>query len=251
MGHILAWYNLLFLIPLLGGLLLGVGMVLGLGGSHDASDGADGGHGELFASHGHIDHVGHDSHGHPHPHDAAPDAGPLSLFGLGQVPLTIALMLAAMLFGGSGAVFNMVLIPALHSPARAVLLSLLGASLVTVLLCSRLTRLLARLLPTFETYRISRSDLIGCGGKLLNDADAESVGYAQIRDGEGNIHNITCRAYLEAGKLVRGQDVMVIDYDEERNVYHVEAATELDVSLTAAASRTRRPGRAPRSSAAR
>jgi hypothetical protein len=188
-----AWQNVIFEIPILIGLLLIFGAFLG-GAGHDA--------------HHDVDH-GHDSEHH----------GLLSLLGVGRVPLTVALMLAALLFGGIGMIGNGILSacgvpPSLYGP-----ISLADAFVGMVLLTGPVARLIARALPSSESYPVSRHDFAGCTGTLLLPADA-TQGYAQVRDREGNVHNVRCKTTGVA--LAKGIKILVVEYDEASQTYTVD-----------------------------
>lgn len=223
MEHVFLWQNLLFYIPMIGGALIGVGLLLG---------GVDG-HGGHHGAHHDAEHSGHSGHStpdtahaaaHDTAHGAHPDRGSAPVkawaaLGFGQLPLSLAIMLLSLLFGGIGAVMNTALRPLIGTPGLYVWPSLAAAVLGSVFLTRLVGRLLVRVAPTLETYSVSRRDLIGCSATLISDAD-EQVGYALLRDREGNPHNITVRTYR--GGLPKGEVVLVVDYDEERKGYLIE-----------------------------
>ncbi|HTK04173.1 MAG TPA: hypothetical protein VL500_01185 [Candidatus Eisenbacteria bacterium] len=215
MDHLLAWQNLVFYIPLAVGLILVFGSAFGghdTGGDHDA------------------DHdVGHDHDGHDgstkgavdaaHDHESTFVMKALSLLGVGRVPLTLVLMIMSFLFGGIGIISNAVLgafLPVwLYGPV-----SIVVSSIVTLTLTGKSAKLLNRFMPTTETYRVSRHDFAGCTGKLLLPA-SPTEGYAQVKDHEGNVHNVKCRTVR--GELPKGGDILVIEYDEEHQTCIVDA----------------------------
>jgi membrane protein implicated in regulation of membrane protease activity len=120
-------------------------------------------------------------------------------------------MIGCLVFGGVGL--------ALHAAlAVGVVLSLGAASAATLALTRR--SLLQRLLPSAETYLISRQEFAGCGGTLLLPAD-EATGYAQVKDREGNVHNVRCRSV--DGPLAKGIAILIVEYDEPTQTYVVAA----------------------------
>ena len=203
MANLLAWQNVIFYIPLAVGLLLILGSALGV---HDHD-----------AGHAH----GHDGAGHAH-HD-----GHGSLFerafavlGVGRVPLTVLLMIASLYFGGLGIILNTLLSSAGLAPALYGALAVAGAFVGMVGLTGATARLIHRHLPTSESYPISRHDFAGCSGTLLLPADSSS-GYAQIKDREGNVHNIQCRTTGAA--LPKGTVILVVEYDEDSKNFVIDA----------------------------
>ena len=216
MEYLFAWQNLIFLIPLAVGVLLVFGSAFG-GGDHDADHDVD--H-DVGHDAGH-DHDGHDGHrGHVDPGDAHESIvlKALSLLGVGRVPLVAVLMMMSLLFGGVGMIMNMIF-SAIGLPAWLYGLVSAGIAFTAMItLTGRAVKVLNRFMPTNETYRVSRHDLAGCTGTLLFDTDTNS-GYAQVKDHEGNVHNVQCRT--SRGTLPKGGKILVIDYDEENRSYNV------------------------------
>jgi hypothetical protein len=128
-----------------------------------------------------------------------------------DVPISIVLLIACLSFGGLGLLCNALFAPGLASVAVA------AAGMLVITRQS--AKLLARHLPSSETYLISRRDFTGCSGTLLLPAD-ESCGYAQIKDREGNVHNLQCRAV--SGRLAKGTTIVIVEYDEERKSFLID-----------------------------
>jgi len=210
MTPFLSWQSVIFYIPLAVGILLVLGSAFGghdhgVGGGHDAAG------------------------GHDHDHDADHHHGPvgrmLEMLGVGRVPVTVVVMMASLLFGGTGIILNRIL-ASLNLPAALYGAAAVGGALVmTAALTGWATRLLGRIMPTTETYVVTRHDFAGCTGKLLLPADATS-GYAQVKDREGNVHNIKCRTVGAA--LAKGQEILVVEYDDETKTYVVDANPVLE-----------------------
>jgi hypothetical protein len=196
MGNPLAWYNVIFYIPLVIGVLLVLGSAFA-GHGHDAGHDHDADH-------------GHDGDGH----------GLLSLLGVGRVPLTVGLMIAAFLFGGIGVIVNLTLAAAGLAPGVYGPIAVGSAVVYTLLLTRPAASLIQRVMPTTETYPITRQDFAGCTGTLLLPADP-TTGYAQVKDPEGNVHNIKCRTARDA--LAKGTSILIVEYDEETKTYVVDA----------------------------
>lgn len=232
MEQLFAWYNLIFYIPILGGILMAVGSAMGLGGG-DAGDDMD-----HDVAHDVADDVGHDLAGDHHvggDHDtdggkiihAWDDAhhqpgfvfGVFSILGVGRAPLTVILMLAGLTFGGTGVILNGILAPILVSPWVYVWVSIAGATASMVTLTGMSARAIARLIPTSETYLVKRQDLVGRTGKLVLDATPDS-GVLQAYDRERNLHQVTCRT--REGRIPSGCEVLVVDYLAEESTYIVE-----------------------------
>jgi membrane protein implicated in regulation of membrane protease activity len=210
MAPLFAWQGIIFYIPLALGILLVIGWALG-GLHHGADHDADPGH-----DHDHDQRTGDVARG-----QAGGLLGrTLELLGVGRVPLMVALMIASLYFGGGGIICNTVLAslglpPSIYSP-----ISVVVAFVAMLLLAGRSARLLGRVMPTSETYLVSRHSFAGCTGRLLTSTDATS-GYAQVKDREGNVHNIKCRT--TAGTLPKGEEILVVEYDDETKTFLVDA----------------------------
>ncbi len=202
MGDPLAWQNLVFYIPLTAGLLLVLGSAFGMAG-HDA--GAD-------HEYDHDHDGGHGGHGF---------GRVLTLLGVGKVPLTVALMTALVLFGGLGIIMNVVLGALGVAPGLIGPISLVAATIYAVILSGQTAKLVARFVPTVESYEIKKQDFAGCTGTLLLPAD-ESSGYAQVKDREGNVHNVKCRT-VRGALLAKGASILIIEYDEATRTFVVDA----------------------------
>jgi hypothetical protein len=130
-------------------------------------------------------------------------------------------MISALVFGGVGIVAN-TLLSAAGVPASLYGPIAIAAALVgMVTLTGASARLVNRVLPTSETYRISRRDFAGCTGVLLLPANP-TTGYAQVKDREGNVHNIKCRT--ARGALAKGEEILVVEYDEDTRTFIVDAS---------------------------
>lgn len=206
--YLLAWQNLIFLIPLCGACLLVFGSAMGLG--HDVDIDHD------------IDHdIGHDSgHDAGGGHDSSIFSRTLSLFGVGKVPLMIILMMAGFVFGGVGLIINQALAPILRISFVYAPISAIAAFVAMVFLTGWLARLVNRLLPTFETNSVQQSDLVGCTGTIVIAVDAKG-GFAQIIDRHHDLHQVACRA-LSGSDLPRGCPVVVAEYKEEDETFLVD-----------------------------
>lgn len=199
-----AWQNVIFYIPLAVGLLLILGSAFGVH-DHDPGHAAD--------QHGATHDPGHDSL----------FARGFAILGVGRVPLTIVLMITSLYFGGLGIILNTLLASVGLAPWLYGPISIAGAFVGMMVLGGATARLIHRHLPMSETYSISRHDLAGSRGKLLLPADTSS-GYAQIKDLEGNVHNIRCRT--TAGTLAKDAAILVVEYDEETKTFIIDANPE-------------------------
>jgi membrane protein implicated in regulation of membrane protease activity len=216
---LLAWWNLVFLLPGSLGLLFAALSAVGLDGGEDAQGDLHGDAdapaelpGEVEAAHG-LD--GHDlpAHGGLDGHDASDAAGgvlmgPLLLLGVGRVPLMILLTSLCLLFAFIGLGMNQLLVGAL-APWQALPLSFVTALAGSLVSTSLVARAVGHLVPKEESYATSFAALAGQGGKIVLLV-SPSVGYAHILDRYGNLQEVRCQS-LEGKPLYKGQPVLVAE----------------------------------------
>lgn len=205
--ELLAWYNLLFCLPLGVGLLMAFGMVFGI---------ADAPHGVDIDGDG-IPDVGIDADGHvDHGHETGSKA---SFLGFGRVPFLLIIMTMLLLFGGVGMMLNIPFAGVLRTTPFPTILGVVAvAAVTTLLLTGTFAKLLVRLLPTMETTSLTRDDLIGCTGTLILSTDSKG-GLAQIANG-GDVYQISVRSEVP---IAKGASVLITSYDAEKDLYDVTA----------------------------
>lgn len=220
-----AWQNLIFLIPVIFGLLMFVGSAFGLGDGHDAEHGHDAGHdGGKEAG----KEAGKAAQKPANPLDAnaaethgfSPLGSFLDLMGIGRVPLTIVLAVAGITFGGAGYAGNILLSGAGADPAWFAWITIPGAFVAMVFLTGGIARIINRFMPSSESYNVTKHDLIGRTGTLVLPAGAER-GLAQVSDRQGNVFNVTCRT--DGAEIPSGQEVLLLEYAEDKDTYLVQA----------------------------
>ncbi|MBI4438118.1 DUF1449 family protein [Candidatus Uhrbacteria bacterium] len=205
----LAWYNLIFLIPLATGVLLIFGSMAGIGS--DADTDADADH---DVNNGGIGHeVGHD-----HNDESRPFLSVLSALGVGKVPLSIVLMILFLLFGGIGMMANFLMAGFIAVFEPFAFVSVAAGFFGAIFLSGPLARLLNRYMPSTETYGDTKGQMVGKTGTLELAADEER-GWAQVRDSSGSIRQIKCRT--GGGTLAKGTEIVVVRYDSRTDLYTV------------------------------
>jgi hypothetical protein len=150
-----------------------------------------------------------------------PDGGgtdPVSVLGLGRVPLFVAALIFSLTFG----VLGFLLAPGWRAilPSAGAPVASLGVAFVLAWLSTRaLTRFLARLLPTTESYAGRKSELVGSlatvivatrrGDAVLRAIDA---GGAELRL-LGNCHDRDFRP---------GQRLSLVSYDPASDRFEID-----------------------------
>ena len=242
MTSLLEWWNFMFLLPLLSGLLLGVGIVASgamadLGGADADLADADLGDADFGdADFGEFDVAGIDlaeadfSNSDASSLDAdlseaeASDvfAQILSFFGIGQgLPLSVMLPILLVTGGLSGLLLNGFFARFLASAFVFAPLSFLTSTMLSAFTGQLVAKSLASVLRANPTA-ISTGGLIGLTGKAVY-AISGTGGVAHIKDPYGNIHRISCFTKLEQ-PIAANQAIRVIAFDAKRRSYLVEPA---------------------------
>jgi membrane protein implicated in regulation of membrane protease activity len=218
MDFILAWQNVIFIIPIILAFLFLIGTASGLseiefGGDVDMDADVD------IDMDADVD-IDHD-------HDIG-DTGAdvksavFDLLGFGKCPATIIIMTWLLLFGGTGLCTNIMVGTKVSIVS---IITIIGSFIFATILTRFIASLVGRILPKSETYTISAYDLVEQRGEAISTI-SEKSGFASVRDHEGNLHQVKCRTPANSRHTIRrGQDVLVIDYDED-NGYTVITAEE-------------------------
>lgn len=242
MTSLLEWWNFMFLLPLLSGLLLGVGIVASgamadLGdadadfGDTDLADAdfgdvdlADASIGELDAFDGDFSSSDASSLDADLSEAEASDvfAQILSFFGIGQgLPLSVMLPILLVTGGLSGLLLNGLLARFLASAYLFAPLSFVASIVTSAFTGQLVAKSLASVLKAKPTA-ISTGGLIGLTGKAVYTISSTG-GVAHIKDPYGNIHRISCFAEIEQS-IAANQTIRVIAFDAKRRSYLVEPA---------------------------
>lgn len=197
------WHYLIFALPLGFGVLLTLTGSLGLGSAEaelDAELDADGEATPAGEGGGSGSALG----------------GLLALLGIGRVPLNVVLLSLCFLFGGMGSATLLAEQGALG--AAGIYVALAVASLSALLGTSFLARIVARLLPSVETYANTPEQLVGTTG-TVEVRVSPSFGVVTVLAEDGALHRLHCVS--AESDLAKGTEVLLVDFDSERHRYEV------------------------------
>jgi membrane protein implicated in regulation of membrane protease activity len=219
MLNILAWWNLVFLLPLALGVLLLVasGLTGALDSGHGDAGHADSGHGDA----GHADGDGdtsHDLHAE-HDTDGYGFGDLLHTLGVGIVPLSLLMPAFLLTFGVLGITANRLLAVESSSGSRF-WLALLIALLFGLVGMALLGAAFRKFLPTNERAT-GNKDLIGKTGKVIFGV-SNTEGTIQVRDMTGTLHQLPARVRDGQGDIASGQEVLLVGFDSEHGCFIVE-----------------------------
>ncbi len=207
MQSLLEWHDVVFYAPLLMGVCLVLGSAIGLVQTDFDFD-ADG---DVDA-----DAEADTHYSTPHTTGSAVEALPA-----GKVPLVLTLMTGSLLFGSLGLSIRY-LLEGLLGHELAALLALGSALVLATALTRSLTRFVARVMPSTETYATREHELIGQIGIAELDIDGR-FGVANVSAPDGSLMKIRCRAER---RIEKGSAILVTDYELGRATYTVTESPE-------------------------
>ena len=193
-GDLLAWWNLVFLLPGVAGLCLAFLSTVGAGGD-DA--------GEHAVSDAHPDAA------RGREHRAGLWSATRGALGVGRVPLAMILTALLTVYGAIGLVTNRALpsMPALLPVSLTI--AVFGSVVASVLVA----RALARTGPADEPSASSFESLVGCSGTVVSLLPS-AEGTARVQDHLGNLQEVRCKD-LSSAPLRPGERVVIARVESE------------------------------------
>ena len=220
------WYYLIYLLP--GGIALLLLLLSALGGGMHHTQHSLGHHSlgqHPVSQHPVSQHdISHHHVGQHHnsPHPAEHGRPSLSaFFGLGRVPITLvwgSALLGWGVFGFWGTQFWEQHLPQAATFALPALATALAGALVTE---KATVEAASRLLPREASSATATVGLCGLTGTVVFAAD-DTRGRLHVYDAHGTLHDVSARSAPGQGKIARGCQVLVTDYDAARDQVIVE-----------------------------
>ena len=153
--------------------------------------------------------------------------GVLGILNVGKVPFTILLMALFATWGISGLIVNEVLNINIHSPRPTLWISL-GAALLCSIFGTRYIALgLSKIFPESDRA-ITDYHLIGLRGRVVSGRVTTTFGTARVPVPDGPELTVTCRVSEGEDVPLKGDTVILVDYDLQRRIFEV---TKADSSL--------------------
>lgn len=208
------WYNVIFLVSFITGILLSIVYgVLGHGGDVSSD----------------IDHDMDHETGHDLDYDGGGIfAGILSFLGVGRCPISIIIIVMMITWGFIGLAFNALFVGMKVIPHQIYFLFSLGiASVLSVIATRYLSIGIAKIMPKMETSAVIISSLVGRYGTAKVSIDEKS-GSARVSDENGTSHIIYCKTKGDETIGVN-EEIFVLQYLAENNSFIVGKKPELDV----------------------
>jgi hypothetical protein len=231
-AELLAWWNLIFIVPfglalVYLGLFVFTGITFGdtdVDADVDADLDADAdldGDADMDADHdvdGDHDAGDHDA-GHDADHDADTNllAAFLGMLGVGKVPLSLGLMILLLLWGLIGFALNVVLSETLGPSALVPAISLPVTFLLSMALTGLCAAAIARVVPLNDEAPARRQDLVGRIAEALYDID-DSFGMAVVRNSAGDLLQVSCKTH-PGQRIAKGSRVVLFAYDKDKSLF--------------------------------
>lgn len=144
----------------------------------------------------------------------------LSFLGIGKIPMSIIILTFCFLWGFFGWIGNQIFRQILPSPGLFIWPSL-GVALLSSIFGTRwLATVLAKIMPQTETYAVSNQQLVGKRAQALFNI-TEEFGRARLRDNSGNLIGVPCRVGPGEREIPSGSRVVLLHYDAERKLFLV------------------------------
>lgn len=226
LNYILVWYNVWFTAPIAFMFLFAIfqlvmgGLDFG-GGDTDADIDADV---EVDTD------VEADVNVNSSAGDSSFTTGVLGILNVGKVPFTILLMALFATWGISGLIVNEFLNINVHSPRHTLWISF-GAALLCSIFGTRYLALgLSKIFP--ESDRATNdSHLIGLRGRVISGRVTTTFGTARVPVPQGPELTVSCRVREGEDIPLKGDTVVLIDYDLEGRIFEVTKADNSLISL--------------------
>lgn len=226
--EMLQWWNLIYILPLFISVIwLAASVAMGM---HDGDFGhdVDLDHDVDIDADGDVEHDvdGHHPH-HLHgdlEHQESPIYKILALLGVGKVPVTALFGIFFLAWGAFGMLSNRVFGGILHYPAVYIWPSMAATFVVSAVFARSIAGVVARYMPTTETYAVSQRSLTDRLGTAVFPV-TETTGTVHVKDEYGTVHRMQAKTQPNAPEIATGSQVIVIDFDESDKRYVVERSS--------------------------
>ena len=251
---ILQWWNLIYIAPLFVSLIWILAAMFSGAHGHELSHGGHGlghdiGHGIGNAAHdvghavgnavhhgdvhhGEIGHAhaahngthGHEAHAHGSSQEDSFFLRFLTILGIGQVPITLIIGVFMLCWGAFGMLANQLFEGMMKYPAIYIWPSMGVTFLASSVFTRAMAGIVAKCLPSTETYGVSRMELIGTLGSTVYTT-SDHAGTINTKDMYGTVHRVQAKTEDGEEPIPSGTEVIVVDFDEEDKRFIVRKST--------------------------
>lgn len=155
----------------------------------------------------------------------SPFTGILEFLNVGKVPLMVVLILLFATWGIVGLIANSALDVA-EVPQR-VWLSCIIALFFSFLSARYISIVFLKFFPQRERD-VSDDQLLGLSGRVISGQITTTFGTARLRVPDGPELTVSCRAKSDETPPVKGDTVILVDYDDTKRIFDVRKAELMD-----------------------
>jgi hypothetical protein len=94
------------------------------------------------------------------------------------------------------------------------------ALIVSLFVTRSIVMFMVRFVPLNETYAVRRGELVGCVGEAMYGIN-ETFGLAVVRDGRGDLHQVSCRVGTGVAPVTKGARVKLVAYGAKDRTFFV------------------------------
>ena len=138
----------------------------------------------------------------------------LAMLGIGKIPLSLMLFVTLATFGVVGLLLKV------RMPDEGASFHVCAATLVALFAGNGLSRLIAKYVPTVETYAMSKADLVGLVGVAITPIHPITGGLVSVIDKRSGRHRVSA-VPVDAWLAPVGISVRLVSYDPARDVFEV------------------------------
>ena len=145
----------------------------------------------------------------------------MSFVGIGRVPLSVLLMVLLMSWGATGFVVNQIVLERFRAGASAAAVSIPVAALTALAFTRVVVRVIDRWLPLNETSARRRHELLGRAGEAIFPI-GKQFGLAAVRDDRGELYQVPCQLDpRHEDPIAKGARVRLVAYSAKTKSFYV------------------------------
>jgi len=138
--------------------------------------------------------------------------------GIGRVPASLVLMVLMLVWGVSGMLCNSAMV---GKGAAAAWISIPVAAALSLIITHYLALFIDRYMPMCDTSAIRRHALLGSVGEAIYAID-QKFGMVSVRDDQGDLYQMPCRAESAADEVSKGSKVQLVAYNAKQGLFFVK-----------------------------
>jgi membrane protein implicated in regulation of membrane protease activity len=142
----------------------------------------------------------------------------LNWVGVGRIPVSLVLMTLMLVWGATGIMTNMAMD---QRGVEAAWISIPLALSLSLLITHYLALVMDKYFPLCDTSARRRHSLLGLVGEAIFPID-EKFGMVSVRDDQGDLYQMPCRAASAEDVVSKGSKVQLIAYNAKQGIFFVK-----------------------------